>query len=166
MGFNLSISNLGQIPNNDITNQNRHNGHSSSISIAQMDKMKEQMNYSIYSINCDESKGSGFLCLINFPEQSNKLKVLVTNYHVLFETQIDKCKEKNITFKDKNIIFKNDHKTYTIKIDKTRKYYINKEYDIIFIEIKDEDNLNQNSFLEIDDNILEEDEEDYIDNNK
>ena len=50
-----------------------------------------------------------------------------------------------------------EKKNLEITIDETRKTYINQVYDITMIEIKKEDGLNKDSFLEIDKQIFEED---------
>jgi hypothetical protein len=77
------------------------------------------------------------------------LPVLITNNHVLNEKDIE----------DKQIIeltINNDSINTKIVIDNLRKTYTNKDYDITFIEIKESDNININSFLEIDYEIYEE----------
>ena len=45
---------------------------------------------------------------------------------------------------------------YEIEIDETRKKYTNEEYDITMIEIKEKDKLDKKSFLNIDNQIFEE----------
>ena len=57
----------------------------------------------------------------------------------------------------------NEEHKFEIKIDENRKKYTNEKYDITFIEIKkDTDNININSFLDIDDEIFEENYENLI----
>ena len=71
----------------------------------------------------------------------------MTNYHVL-----------NALYEEKNIEFtlNNDKKKMIITVDNSRKIYENEDYDIIMIEILKKDNLDFNSFLEIDDGIFKE----------
>ena len=46
---------------------------------------------------------------------------------------------------------------YKIIIDNKRKTFTNKDYDITIIELKPNDGLNYDSFLDIDDNINDND---------
>jgi len=97
-----------------------------------------------------------FFCAIPFPDKYNRLPVLVTNNHVLKKEDI--TEGKIIRFSTNN----EEHK-FEIKIDENRKKYTNEKYDITFIEIKkDTDNININSFLDIDDEIFEENYENLI----
>ena len=97
-----------------------------------------------------------FFCAIPFPDKYNRLPVLVTNNHVLKKEDI--TEGKTIRFSTNN----EEHK-FEIKIDENRKKYTNEKYDITFIEIKkDTDNININSFLDIDDEIFEENYENLI----
>ena len=89
--------------------------------------------------------GNGFLCKI--PICDNKsLKVLITNNHIL---------EKEDILPEKTIIFSlnNSNINREIIIDNSRKIYSDSGYDITIIEIKENDNLNEDLFLEIDDQI-------------
>jgi len=81
-----------------------------------------------------------FFCKIPFSDTFNLLPVLITNNHVLKETDIIQGKKIKLTLNNKN---------FKIKIDKLRKTYTNKEYDIEII-----DGLDYDSFLDIDDNIM------------
>ena len=105
---------------------------------------------SICKINCEDgAKGTGFFCKVPFPDTYNLLPILMTNNHVLNQNQIEISKNINITLN-------NEQKEYTIKIDNKRKVYtLNKPYDVTFIEIKKDDGLNINIFLEIDNQIFE-----------
>ena len=70
----------------------------------------------------------------------------MTNNHVL--------EERDIIWNKKIIIKLNDKKiSKKLVIDKKRKTYINIEYDITIIEIKNDDVLNLNTFLDIDEII-------------
>ena len=97
-----------------------------------------------------------FFCAIPFPDKYNRLPVLVTNNHVLKKEDI--TEGKIIRFSTNN----EEHK-FEIKIDENRKKYTNEKYDITFIEIKkDTDNININSFLDIDDETFEENHENLL----
>ncbi len=82
------------------------------------------MEKCIYNIQKDDKKGTGFICKITF---LNDLKILITNYDLLNEEDIND---------NKVIKLKNDNlDEQQIKIDNTRiKSFINKE--ITIIEIK------------------------------
>ena len=100
---------------------------------------------SICKIEFNNSKiENGFLCKIPFPDFFNLLPVLITNYY-----EINKDNASN----NIKIVFDNNKKIRYITNIKQRKTYINKEYDILIIEIfPKEDDLN--IFLEIDENIF------------
>ena len=121
---------------------------SESIPVDKLKIVLEQSEKCICRILCEnENSGTGFLCLIPFPDKLNLLPVLMTNYHVLN----DLYKEKNIEF-----TLNNDKLKVKLKIDNSRKIYENENYDIIMVEIIEKDNLDFNSFLEIDDEIFKE----------
>ena len=70
----------------------------------------------------------------------------MTNHHVLKKD--DLAPNKIIKFSIDNDEF------IQIKINNSRKTFTNKIYDITIIEIKKDDNLDINEFLEIDDDIF------------
>ena len=122
------------------------------ISIDILKIIIEQTEKSIYKIKCKNGEnGTGFFCLIPFPDKLNVLPVLITNNHVL-----------NIT-EGKKIIFtmNNDKISKHITIDESRKTYTNEKYDITIIEMKKSDNMNFNTFLEIDENIFTDNPNDF-----
>ena len=104
----------------------------------------------------EEEIGTCFFCAIPFPDKYNRLPVLVTNNHVL----------KNKDIKEGKIIkfsTNNEENKFEIKIDSNRKKYTDENFDITFIEIKkDIDKININSFLDIDDDIFEENYENLL----
>jgi len=120
------------------------------INIDQMTKIIEQMNKSVFKINTAKKGfiGTGFFCKhkITFPYKSNFLKFFATNYHVLGEDDLkDGCKIGiNINGQIKNI-----------EINNSRNIYKNKEFDVVFIEIIEEDKIDINDCLEIDDFIMD-----------
>ena len=67
------------------------------------------------------------------------------------------CYWKRILKKNKliKISFNNEETSTDIKLDSSRNIYISEQYDITIIEIKKEDNINPNSFLEIDEKIYQ-----------
>ena len=99
----------------------------------------KQMEKSICKILInDENKGTGFFCKIPFPDNNNKLSVLITNNHVINDL-------------NKNITIYYDNKIKEIELE-NRKKYTNKEYDITIIEIKEKDKIEE--YLEIDEEIM------------
>ena len=99
-------------------------------------------------INCnDRGNDTGFFCKIPFPDKCHQLRVLMTNNHVINKDDLKKDNKINFTIN-------NDKLSFEIIIDEFRKIYTNKDYDITIIEIKENDNLDMNSFLEIDDQIF------------
>ena len=124
--------------------------HPNPISMEQMKYILKQMEKSIYKIKCKKGFGTGFLCLIPFPTKLNLLPTLITNNHVLSEQDIATNQKIEYSFND-------DSQSNTIIIDEDRKKYTNTEYDITIVEIKiNVDKIDLNSFLEIDDEIYEE----------
>ena len=104
-----------------------------------------QLQFSICKIF--RANGTGFFCYI--PYENIFLKVLMTNYHVI--------DEKFLKTNDNIKIGINDEKYFNdINLNVNRKIYLNKEYDLTIIEIKDKDNLNANiAFLCLDDKIFQ-----------
>ena len=117
------------------------------ISHEHMNILLEKMEKFICKIKCDKGGfGTGFFC--NIPlNWNNSIKVIMTNNHVLNEDdiKIDKIIKFSIN---------NEKENYEIRIDESREKYTNEKYDITIIEIKEEDNLDINSFFEIDKKIF------------
>ena len=114
------------------------------IQIGGMQKIIEQMNTSLCLIECsDKTNGTGFFCLIPFPDKTKQIPVLMTNNHILSKDDITE---------DKIINFEMNHKKYRILIE-SRRVYTNEKYDITIIELKKSDGLDYNKFLEIDDSV-------------
>ena len=116
--------------------------------------MKKLMNLGekkICKIKIGDGTGTGFFCSIVMDEwESLKMKVLITNNHVLNEDAIKLGKKINFTTND-------DEQKYEIEIDKERNIFTSRKYDITIIEIKKEDNIKPDNFFEIDDNIFKPD---------
>ena len=102
--------------------------------------------------------GTGFLCIIPFPDKLHPLPVLMTCNHVLNEDDIKPEKQIKLIFNDK--IEK------ILKIDNSRMIYTSKEneFDTTIIQIKNEDNFDMNNMLEIDNNIYKDNLNQYYKN--
>ena len=101
----------------------------------------------IYKNNCN---GTGFFC------KFNNLNVLVTNNHILNFNDIQNGNK--ISFSWENGKYKK-----TITINNSRKVYTSKkDYDTTFIQILENDGIQ--NFLEIDEEIYEENYENYLNN--
>jgi len=109
----------------------------------------EKSKNSTCKIILEDGYGSGFFCRIPYTrDEITYLNVLLTCEHVL---------EKDIVLsndKDINIIIDDVPKIITLK--KTRKKWSNPELDYSCIEIKEEDNID-NDYYQIDDLILKKD---------
>ena len=120
------------------------------VSLEGTKKILYQMENCICKIYCENDKiGTGFFTKLRF--QNNLLPVLITNYHILKEKDIENNKIIKLTINNevKNII-----------IDNSRKKYTNSKLDITIIELKlNKDEINENNIIEIDENILEKDKE-------
>ena len=91
--------------------------------------------------------GSGFFCRISY--ENKLIPVLITNYHIMDDTFLEKNKHLVISINEKKI-------TKKIAIDKNRKLYSSKdnEYDVMIIKLKEEDEIN--NYLELDQNLFNE----------
>ena len=107
--------------------------------------INSQMNQCICKIYIKHGVGTGFFCLISFPNGQNKIPVLITCNHILKDEDLQI--EKKI-----NISFSNDEKIKEILIKKDRKIYTSREKDITIIEIKPNDDIS--NFLELDYEVL------------
>ena len=121
------------------------NGYPNVISYECTKKIIEQMEKNIFKIKIGKKQGTGYFCKIPY---NNKI-VLMTNNHII---------DENI--KEINIKIKEEKESRIINLN-NRIIYTNKEYDITIIEMNEEDNIN--NYLELDDNIINELNEEYID---
>ena len=124
----------------NIDNEAKIKGSSDSITLEQIKNIYQQMNNCVCKIIHGNTRGTGFFCKIPFPDQNNLLPALITVNHVL-----DISKHKKVEF-DLNGLY------HSILIDNSRKIYSSKHYDSTIIEIK-KNELNTNYFLDIDENI-------------
>ena len=118
----------------------------SPISFECTEKILEQMKHSICYLCCNECCDNGFFCKI--PYKGKLLKTLIVCNHII--------NEKIITLNDIKISFNNQKYALELNSGADRIIYSSTEYDVTFIEIKDEDNLKFVQFLELDDLLLEE----------
>ena len=72
-----------------------------SLSLEQNEYINKQMKYSVCKIECDNNKnGTGFICLIPFPDKLHLIPVLITNNHVLDYSELIPGKFIKISFND------------------------------------------------------------------
>ena len=129
-------------------NEAKFPGAPDAISFEGLEIINEQKEKNVCKIVKENGvTGTGFLCIIPFPDKLHLLPVLFTCYHVLNDDDIKIGKEIKLIFNDK--IEK------ILKIDNSRMIYTSKEneFDTTIIEIRNEDNLDINNMLEIDNNI-------------
>ena len=121
------------------------------ISIEQTEKILIQMRKSICKIFKGHN-GTGFFCKFPLLNSKEYLYVLITNNHILGKDDIKNNSTVTFTIGDETNI-------RNIKINTKRKKYTNVELDITIIEINPEkDNISKNNFLELDDNINQDEE--------
>jgi len=123
-----------------------NNNSTQPITFEETQRILDQMKNCICKINAQEMYGTGFFLKINF-EDNTSINVLTTSYRLIDEKYLTDNKEINILL--------NDYKTRIIDLEKKRNIYTNKEYDLTLIEINKKDNIN--TFFDIDENILSND---------
>ena len=111
-----------------------------------LSKMKNIISC-ICSIKKMDRFNRGFFCKIPFSDNLHNLPVIIMLNMLLTEEDLMPGKNLSLTFEDNS---KN------IYIDTNRKMFFCKEYNISIIEIKSTDNINQDFFQEIDENIFNE----------
>ena len=105
-----------------------------------------QLKNSICQIKSDNGKkGSGFFCRIQITNKNDLISVLIANNSLL--------DSKSIIPGKKIKIITNNKKSKVILIDDSRETYKSEKDDITIIELRNNDKLNINSFLEIDDDV-------------
>ena len=100
-----------------------------------------------YKIDDDEEQGTGFLCKINFINNSF-MPVLITCEHLLNDAFFGNF--NNLSFYH---FLNGKKKREILDLNGKRMIYRNEEFDIVIIEIKEEDNLDIFDFLNIDNSI-------------
>ena len=121
-------------------------------------KINEQMDTNVCKIIKEKSTGTGFLCIIPFPNKLNLLPVLITCNHILGEKDLMEGKEIKIEI---------NNKIKKLSINNSRKIYTDeKNCDITIIELKPEDQFDINNLLEIEDDIFNKEKLDNLYKNK
>ena len=100
------------------------------ISLPKQKVITKQMEKSVCKIHKNGNNGSGFFAQI--PYKDSQMKVLITNNHILEESDIQD---------DKIIIFSINNDIKDINLGKGRKKYTSKIYDTTIIEIIESDKL-------------------------
>ena len=112
---------------------------------------EKKYNKSICFFKMKEKIGIGFLCLIHKADSNETIPVLITNSTFLPLSNTNPREKIEFTLNKKN---------HSLSIDESRKIFSNEnEYNITMIEIKKEDNIEKDSFFDIDinDNLTIED---------
>ena len=122
-------------------------------------KIIEQMKTSVCQIAKTKFSGTGFFCSVPFPDESNKLRLLITSYSVLGKDELIPGKYIKLVFYDNS--FK------IIKINKNRKIYISNElkHNITIIELNKNDEID-NNMMQIDNALYNNKYYEYIYKNK
>ena len=138
-----------KVDNDHYIPQKKLKDHSNPILYKSMKYIIRQMETCICKIISNKKNGTGFFCVIPFPDLNNMLPVLITNNHVLDSNALETGKELEFTIND-------DRFHYKITLDGNRKVYTNvKPFDVSIIEIKKNDkNILLLNFLEIDEELL------------
>ena len=117
------------------------------VTIENTNKILDQLKKCFCKIKTKNGNGTGFFCKI--PYNSKELTVLMTNYHVIDDNFINENKNITVTLNDDI-----DNKNIVIDINE-KMIYTSKKYDITIIEIeKEKEKIN--NFLELDENIFNE----------
>ena len=110
------------------------------VSIKKTEKILKQMKECVCKIYC-ENPGTGFFTKIK------NMPVLITNNHVLQKDEITKKGEIIYSFGDEK------EKRSIIYEENKREIFENEDLDYTIIEIIGQDNLKENNFLELDENL-------------
>ena len=139
----------------DIIEEGKITGAIEPITKEKTKKIVKQMERSIckiYGIN--NQVGTGFFC--NIKIQDKIFPVLITNYHIIDDTLVQSEKELTIQLND-------DTDAFILKLSEKKKLYSsnNKKYDIMIIDLREEENKDKCRFLELDDALFNKNSE-YI----
>ena len=108
----------------------------------------------------NEEKGTVFFCAIPFPDKYQRLPVLITNNHILKESDITPGKKIKFSINNEQLCFE-------IEIDNDRIKYTSETYDVTIIEIKkNKDKLNIDCFLDVDEQIFNDNPKKYLKENQ
>ena len=118
------------------------------ISYETCQNMINQMEKHIYKVKKKESSekySTGFLCKIPYPNLNKMIPVLITSNNVITKGILENNEQTSIEIISRNNIIK-------IMNLNERKKYTNKLYNIVIIELKAEDKVQ--NLLELDENII------------
>ena len=118
------------------------------VNIESTIKILDQMANCICKINIKGEYGTGFFCKI--PCEKKTWNVLITNYHLINEKDLEKNNKLNL-------LLMNEKDVLMIELGNEREIYFNKVYDITIIELKEKDNIKD--YLELDDDLFQENAE-------
>ena len=91
-------------------------------------------------------KSLGFLCKINLIDSKDYVPILITTTDTIGKNELDEAKQISFFIEDSK---------YTIKMGIMRGKYINEDrFNVVIIQILEVDNLNINSFFEIEENDI------------
>jgi len=142
-------NNINNIENIIIDNSDKYEDNKSN-KIIKSDKKNNLVMFEIFDdLKNELINGKGFLCKI-YPNnnKNNTLPILITCNNFLNDSYFNQYKLLNISY------FKEDEKIEAfIDLSIKRIIYQNKDLNITIIEIKEEDNIDINSFLEVDDRV-------------
>ena len=112
----------------------------------QIETILNQMKRSVCKI-LEPKYATGFFC--NIEINNKNTPVLITNYHVIDDTFLEKGKKIKVQLG-------NDKNPKIINLNKDKRIFsnTNKEYDIMIIKLDQKDEINGIKFLEIDDSLL------------
>ena len=114
---------------------------SSGTKVKDKDLINKGFDKTIFNVSNNAAKGNGVLCKLQVPDSKNTLTALITYASIIGKNEIETKKQ---------IEFSVNNNNYTIQIDNTRKTYVNEEtYNLSIVEIKREDGLDVDSFLEV-----------------
>ena len=112
-------------------------GFSSSKTKKKLDKSFGKV---LFTVENNGIKGTGFFCKLKIPKSNDFLPVLIT------ATQLY---TKDDFYIDKRVKFKIQENDFILGVDDFRKSYINDTYEIAILEVKRNDGIDVDSFLEI-----------------
>ena len=122
-----------------------------SVSMQDLKKLSKVINKAICKITSGEGNriGTGFFCNVMLEEwNQSRLRVLITNSHLLNPDDIERGKKLTLSTN-------NDEENYEIEIDNDRETYTSDKYELTIIEIKKDDKIKGDSFLDIDEHIFD-----------
>jgi hypothetical protein len=110
-------------------------GHVKQANLESIATIFKQMTESVCKIYGPIINGTGFFCAIqNMKEWNSTAYTLMTNNHVLGEEAIKPNKKIKISLN-------NERKQMEITIDKSRRIFTSRKYDVTIIEMKQNDGI-------------------------